>query len=486
MGATIIVVLMICGGVLYAQASTYGLSGRLGSSSPHSAYAGGSGGLGQVTGLDKNKSDTHTNTHSQTQTHGSGNETETTESNENSTEVTSTHHSSETSQNESNSSSATETWTGSQGSEGNETSHTYTHTSENESSSTSASTTETSFSETETSSEVVNSSSGGNETQNELKYRMVSALSQLPMPGYQVGQGEANIHADGAQLSVHVQLERMNPSTTFELALVVNGTAFSLGNFTTSHEGNAEIQASYSLPKGGYAIGLAVYDTETLHTELLVLAGQPATLPLAILQSQSGSTSTTSTTHGHEGEGVTVYSGGPQQEDDIQKAINNKTIPAVIQVGSSGISYTVIDPNFTLFVGKLQGGGIQITISSAGASHPRVLLVNLNSSQYLDLQSGSLAVSFDGAPVSQASSVSSVLSPRPTGSPQFVLVSTASGYQLLISIPHFSTHFIEIIPALAGLVRSLLAVDAPALLLSLAVVTVVVLTVYSRRLRIMQ
>jgi hypothetical protein len=336
-------------------------------------------------------------------------------------------------------------------------------------------------SETSTRTRDTNSSSGEGSQQG-LQFRMVSVLSQLPVAGYQTGAGQATIDLTGTTIVARVELSRMNPRTSFELALVVNGTYFSLGNFSSSEEGEAEIQAQYSVNPGSYSVGLAVFDLSTLHTKLLGMASQPATLTLTVAQSQSSSSATTQS---QQTESVTVVTGGRQEQDDIEKAIGDKTIPAVIQVGSGGIGYTVIDSNFTLFVGSLQGGGIQITISATNVSQPRVLLVNLNSSQYLNLQSGSLTISYDGTPVSQAGSVAQVLNPQPTVPPMFVLVSASAGYQLLISIPHFSTHFIQILPALEGLVRNLFAVDGTALILSLAVVTGVMVTVYSRRTRLL-
>jgi hypothetical protein len=155
----------------------------------------------------------------------------------------------------------------------------------------------------------------------------------------------------------------------------------------------------------------------------------------------------------------------------------------VIRVGAGGIDYSVLDSNFTLFVGALQTGGLQITISAINGTTPRVLLVNLTSPQLVNLQPGSLGITFDGAQVQQASSVSQVISPQPGSGPLFVLISASTGYQLLILIPHFSTHVIQILPTVVSAVLGLWSLDGATLVLSLAVVSFLFLAVYARRAR---
>jgi predicted secreted protein with PEFG-CTERM motif len=55
-----------------------------------------------------------------------------------------------------------------------------------------------------------------------------------------------------------------------------------------------------------------------------------------------------------------------------------------------------------------------------------------------------LGVMYDGAPILPASNIDSILHAKSTDSPSFAIVVTQSGAQILILIPHFSTHTITI------------------------------------------
>src|SRR2546425_98159 len=57
---------------------------------------------------------------------------------------------------------------------------------------------------------------------------------------------------------------------------------------------------------------------------------------------------------------------------------------------------------------------------------------------------GSLKVTYDGERVSQASSLSQVLGGTSTSPPSYIVLLTSSGAHLLVFIPHFSSHLIEL------------------------------------------
>ncbi len=133
-----------------------------------------------------------------------------------------------------------------------------------------------------------------------------------------------------------------------------------------------------------------------------------------------------------------------QDEDNIRQAEDTKTIPAVIQVTSSGSTSQVLDPRFSVSVGKTEGNGLAIFITANNVTGPKVLLINLTNS--FDPTSRSLNVTLDGKTIQEASSVGQVLSPSATDPPRFLIVTTTSGSQLLVSIPHFSLHIIQILP----------------------------------------
>jgi hypothetical protein len=338
-------------------------------------------------------------------------------------------------------------------------------------------TSETTETETGSSGHTSESGLGG-----ELSFGTVSALSLSPPPGYAVGSGHGEMGLHGPTLTIHIELDHMNPGTRFSLSLVVNGSSVELGTFSTSDEGEAQIDAQYTLAPGTYSIGFIISDISTLQSPFTVLSSDPTYLQLVVPRASPSSSSSTSSPTTVESERVNPVTVGQTQEEDINSAIQSKLIPAVIHVKGSSVNFTVVDPSFNLFVGKLQNGGLQITISAANVTGPRVLLVNLTSAQFLNLHNGTLVVTFDGGPVRQASSVLQVLSPS-SSSPLFVLVQTSGGYQLLISIPHFSTHVIQIFSVALTAISSFLSVDGPLLILSTLVVTSVFAAAYARRQR---
>jgi hypothetical protein len=129
--------------------------------------------------------------------------------------------------------------------------------------------------------------------------------------------------------------------------------------------------------------------------------------------------------------------------------LNNGTIPAEITVGNSTASALILNPQFLVSMNQIaSNGGLQITISALGnVSGPRLLLFNVSSgSIYFPSSGRTLAVVFDGQQISEAASLQQVLNTNSTGTATYVLIGTSTGVQILVAIPHFSSHVIEIIP----------------------------------------
>jgi hypothetical protein len=310
------------------------------------------------------------------------------------------------------------------------------------------------------------------------------SLIPSPLPSgtvYQVGNGSAIIWAQGTFLSVHLYARGMAKSAHFMLVIAANGTSHSVANMSTNYDGEVEAEAEVTLASGTYAVGLKLLDTSTFISPTLVLVGSPKIQPLSLIQTTS-STTTTATAGGEEHPVTTVLGGSPE-EDGIRSAIQTKVIPAVVDVGTSGSSVSVNDANFSVSVGKDQQDGYEVSISAANVAGPRVLMINLTSARARNLFSSPVQVILDGASVSQATTLSQVLGVQATDPARFVLVSSNSALKLLISIPHFSYHTIEIIPILVHVGTALL-VDLPVLILSVTAVSMLVVVVNSRRTRV--
>src|SRR2546426_4649382 len=158
---------------------------------------------------------------------------------------------------------------------------------------------------------------------------------------------------------------------------------------------------------------------------------------------------------------------GKTDEEDINKAKDSKQIPAVVEVSGSGSTITQIDSKFSVSVSRPSDNSLSVSIAGANGTGPRVLLIDISKDAGGLSSLGSLKVTYDGEKVSQASSLSQVLSGTSTSPPSFIVLLTSSGAHLLVFIPHFSSHLIGL---LAGFVPlGALTAEAPLMLGGLAV-----------------
>jgi len=329
---------------------------------------------------------------------------------------------------------------------------------------------ESEASETETES----SQSGGEDQQSqELTLKMVPQSVQGAPSGYLVGRGDAKIEIQGTTIEVHAEFESMNPETHY-LLLLSDGTR--LGEMTTSHEGKGHIEAVHALTVGPHAIGLSLLDISTFGSRTTVMRSDPATFNVTIAQSTASES-----TARHEGaHDVTTTSADKQDEENVNTALQDKTIPAVVHWTGSGASTSLLDPDFTVSVGKYQDSGLLVSISG-NATGSRVILINLTKDASPNFGSGALLVTLDGTPIQQASSFLQVLKAQPTDPARYIILSTSSGWQLLVSIPHFSLHTLAILPVVASAISNILMVDAPLLALSILAVSSLFAIAYARR-----
>src|SRR3989454_5677827 len=170
---------------------------------------------------------------------------------------------------------------------------------------------------------------------------------------------------------------------------------------------------------------------------------------------------------------------GKTDEDDINKAKDSKQIPAVVEVSGSGSTITQIDSKFSVSVSRPSDNSLSVSIAGANGTGPRVLLIDISKDAGGLSSLGSLKVTYDGERVSQASSLSQVLSGTSTSPPSYIVLLTSSGAHLLVFIPHFSSHLIEL---LAGFVSfDALTAEAPLMLGGLAVFAAISAVKYAAR-----
>jgi hypothetical protein len=137
---------------------------------------------------------------------------------------------------------------------------------------------------------------------------------------------------------------------------------------------------------------------------------------------------------------VLVHNGTLATQDQIDQFLANGTILGTINVGASTTNFTGSDA-FTVESISLRGS-LTIIIGAQGISGLRIVFLNISKDSFLSLQGGYLAVLLDNQTVPESASLHGVLTG--SGTPAYILLGTSSGFELLLSIPHFSTHTIVI------------------------------------------
>ena len=193
------------------------------------------------------------------------------------------------------------------------------------------------------------------------------------------------------------------------------------------------------------------------------------------------SPATTTESETSETDEVNAKQEDQKDQDDIKSAKDSKEIPSVVEVSSTEATITQLDSKFSVSVSRPGDNSLSVSIAGANITGPRVLLINLAKDAGALSSLASLRVTYDGNKISQASSLSQVLSGTSTSPPSYVVLATSSGVQLLVFIPHFSSHLIELLASPAPL--GTFIAQAPLLLAGFAAVAAVAAALFMRRKR---
>lgn len=328
--------------------------------------------------------------------------------------------------------------------------------------------------ETDVGSGVENDTSGLQDDQNlngtnELHFALVPVNSSVS------GHGDSGLEFEGLDLSADAEVEGARTNATYTFVLTINGTTHSLGTLVTNQQGEGEIEAELGLPSPGvysFSVSLKL-------GSLPDLTGSPS-VQTATLGNSSSSEDHQGDQGGdnQQGDSVAAIQLGQFGQGQLSQAQASNQIPGYITFDGSSAQVTVNDPRFSLSAGTYQGSGISISISGSNVVGSRVLLVGLPSS--LGGSSQRLLVTFDGTRVTKASSLSEVLESTSSDQPTYLVANTAAGLALLISIPHFSTHTISILPITAAL-GGILTLNGLTMFLSMSAIGVAIFAAYTRR-----
>ncbi|MDA4123127.1 MAG: hypothetical protein OK456_08125 [Thaumarchaeota archaeon] len=305
---------------------------------------------------------------------------------------------------------------------------------------------------------------------NNFTYFDLNLVSVANLPSaYARGSGTVDIDLSGGVMDVSVQLDRANPSTTYTVVLLLGSSNVTLGTFVTNHDGNGELDSQVPVSEGTYSTSVLVYDDSSFHSRTLVMSGGNG--PVSITTS-----STTVTQVQTQKPSIEVLGAST-----IAAAEANGTIPAEVQLSSTGQQLDIINHDFSVSVGRVSDTGVAITVSGENVTGPRTFLITINGSMAQRITSGSFEILFDGQQISEAASISAVLNPQPGAPATYAVVQTSGGVQLLVAVPHFSTHVIEILGVSFQSVQSFLEVSLPVLITATLFVTLVFGAIYASR-----
>lgn len=164
-----------------------------------------------------------------------------------------------------------------------------------------------------------------------------------------------------------------------------------------------------------------------------------------------------------------------QDISDIAEAKTNETIAAQVDIGAGNVSEKSIDNNVAVKVENTTNDAVNMTVSASSQSGPKVILINLNSTTIDVGNIKYLHIMYDGQSIAPASNVAQVLHPVSSDQPHFAILVTQSGAQVLISIPHFSTHTItitslsKVIPSVPEFPLSAIAVFVTVIAITVAI-----------------
>jgi hypothetical protein len=133
-----------------------------------------------------------------------------------------------------------------------------------------------------------------------------------------------------------------------------------------------------------------------------------------------------------------------RDSSDIEGAKTNQTIAAEIDVGIGHVEHKSIDNSVIVKTENATGDSVVITVNASSGTGPKVILINLNSTTINVANMKLMHVLYDGHPITPAANVNQILHTTSSDPPRYAILITQSGAQILVSIPHFSTHTITL------------------------------------------
>jgi hypothetical protein len=118
-------------------------------------------------------------------------------------------------------------------------------------------------------------------------------------------------------------------------------------------------------------------------------------------------------------------------------------VPAVVYATQSNVTYSIINENITLTVGRPQLNNIRVDIQGSVLA-PTLLVFSLAQNALPGLSESTLSVTLDGVRLQPSDSVFTMMNLAVGHNATYLVTPATSGYELVVAIPHLSKHTVEL------------------------------------------
>ncbi len=139
-----------------------------------------------------------------------------------------------------------------------------------------------------------------------------------------------------------------------------------------------------------------------------------------------------------------VISASSQDIESINSAKDSQTIAAEVSVGNQNIQTKSIDNNVVVHTTNSASDSLNFSVSAPDQTGPKIIVFDLGNATINVANLKYLGVMYDGQKIDPAASIDAMIHAKSSDRPMFAIVVTQSGAQIMVLIPHFSTHTITI------------------------------------------
>jgi len=122
----------------------------------------------------------------------------------------------------------------------------------------------------------------------------------------------------------------------------------------------------------------------------------------------------------------------------------HSAVAAEVNIQNQNVKTTSMDNSVSVDTSNSTSDSVEINVSAPDQTGPKVILINLSNTTINVGNLEYLGIMYDGKPIAPAANVDAILHAKSTDNPNFAIIVTQTGAQILVLVPHFSTHTITL------------------------------------------